>query len=75
MTMKTSLYDRIPTIETDLLIRMRDHLCVRIEMRDSTPRRHDYLGKCLIGATLELERRGVLPLPKNTIRKQEKPHA
>lgn len=70
--MKTSVYDRIPTSSTGDLMSMRRMLIIRYEQRDHTPRRHDYLGKCLIRATQVLESRGVLPLPTvSTIRSEQ----
>jgi len=62
--MKTSIYDRIPSTATEDLLRLRSVWAMRIEMRKTAPRRHDYIGKCFIRATLVLEERGALPCPK-----------
>jgi hypothetical protein len=53
---KNSIYDRIPTLSTRALIRMRRYWTRAMEARDTTPR-FDYHGRCLLRATLELERR------------------
>lgn len=58
--MKTSIYDRIPEIPTDDLKRLVKLWAGMIERRDRSPR-HDYHGRCLLRATLELERRGQQP--------------
>lgn len=55
-TMKTSIYDRIPVINTEDLQLLLPFWTRSIENRETTPK-HDYHGKCLMRATLELEKR------------------
>lgn len=60
--MKNNIYDRIPMIATDDLIALQG-LWTQICLSRPAPRRHDYHGKCLIRATLELESRAKNHLP------------
>jgi len=54
--MKTSIYNRISEIATPELAALRG-LWAGLCADRPTPRRHDYWGKCLLRASLELEQR------------------
>lgn len=62
--MKDTLYNRLQSLKTPELLDVRRVLEIRIEEQRTNPR-HDYLGKCLIKATMELEKRGALPHRNN----------
>jgi hypothetical protein len=54
---KMNIYDRIPSTPTADLAALKRLWTMLIAQREGTPK-HDYHGKCLMRATLELERRG-----------------
>lgn len=61
--MKQSIYHRIPEIATEDLIELQHLFAGLCEDRISTPKRHDYRGKCLLRISLELETRANAPTP------------
>lgn len=55
--MNSTIYDRIPTMTTDELqtvIRLWSGI---VSARPETPKHHDYMGRMLIRACLEMEKR------------------
>lgn len=69
--MKTSIYHRIPDLPTDelkLMIRLWGGM---VANREQVPMHHDYHGKCLMRAALELEQREVA-LPRLNLRDRTK---
>lgn len=62
--MKNNIYDRLSEIATEDLLLLRAVWTRLMDDRARSPR-HDYVGKCVLRATLILEKRGALlqPIP------------